>query len=139
MTDALGIAGSQTSGSFRYILVGSWVKAFHSGWAAHSGIIAAHLAQKGFNGPNDILEGQYGFLETYSENTRPDLFLKDLGKDYPTLRTGIKLHAACRQEHSAIDAILAIVKEHDLKPDDIKKVDIYMLKMSFMFVVEPEE
>ncbi|MCK5552660.1 MAG: MmgE/PrpD family protein, partial [Deltaproteobacteria bacterium] len=80
MIDALGITGSQTSGSFRYIVAGSWTKAFHSGWAAHSGILATQLAQKGFDAPTDIFEGQYGFLESYSENTHPELILKDLGK-----------------------------------------------------------
>lgn len=139
MNDALGLAGSQTSGSFRYILAGSWTKAFHSGWASHSGILAAHLARQGFNAPTDILEGQYGFLQAYSENTQPSLILQDLGKVYWTLRTGIKLHSACRQEHSQLDAILHIVKANDLKPDDIQRVDIYMIKLAYLFVVEPEE
>ena len=139
MNDALGIAGSQTSGSFRYILAGSWTKAFHSGWACHSGILAAHLARQGFNAPSDILEGQYGFLQAYSENAQPELIVKDLGKVYWTLGTGIKLHSACRQEHSQLDAILHIVKANDLKPDDIERVDIYMIKLAYLFVVEPED
>jgi 2-methylcitrate dehydratase PrpD len=138
MIDALGISGSQTSGSFRYIVAGSWTKAFHSGWASHNGILAAHLAQKGFNGPTDIFEGQYGFLESYSQNTHPEFILRDLGKVYQTLRTGIKIHTACRHEHPALDAVLAIVRENDLKPEDIQRVDIYMIGNAFRLVVEPE-
>lgn len=137
--DALGIAGSQTSGSFRYIVAGSWTKAFHSGWAAHNGILAAQLAQKGFDAPTDIFEGQYGFLESYSQNTHPELILKDLGKVYETIRTGIKIHTACRHEHPALDAVLAIVRGNDLKPEDIKRVDIYMIGNAFRLVVEPED
>jgi 2-methylcitrate dehydratase PrpD len=139
MIDALGITGSQTSGSFRYIVAGSWTKAFHSGWAAHSGILAAHLAQKGFDAPTDILEGQYGFLESYSENTHPELILKDLGKVYETRRTGIKIHTACRHEHPGLDAVLAIVRENDLKPEDIQRVNISMIGNAFRLVVEPEK
>lgn len=139
MMNALGITGSQTSGSFRYIVAGSWTKAFHSGWAAHSGILAAHLAQKGFDAPTDILEGQYGFLESYSENTHPELVLKDLGKVYETQRTGIKIHTACRHEHPGLDSVLAIVRENGLKPEDIKRVDIYMIGNAFRLVVEPEK
>jgi len=139
MIDALGISGSQTSGSFRYIVAGSWTKAFHSGWASHNGILAAHLAQKGFNGPTDIFEGPYGFLESYSQNTHPELILKDLGKVYQTLRTGIKIHTACRHEHPALDAVLAIVRENDLKPGDIQRIDIYMIRNAFRLVVEPED
>jgi 2-methylcitrate dehydratase PrpD len=139
MMDALGIAGSQTSGSFRYIVAGSWTKAFHSGWAAHNGILAAQLARQGFNAPTDIFEGQYGFLEAYSQDTHPELILQDLGKVYQTLRTGIKIHTACRHEHPGLDAVLAIVRQHDLKPEDIQRVDIYMISNAFRLVVEPEK
>lgn len=138
MVNALGILGSQTSGSFRYIVTGSWTKAFHSGWAAHNGILAAYLAQKGFDAPTDIFEGQYGFLESYSQNTHPELILKDLGKVYQTIRTGIKIHTACRHEHPALDTVLAIVRENDLKPEEIQRVDIYMIGNAFRLVVEPE-
>ncbi len=138
-TDALGIAGSQAAGSFRYIVDGAWTKALHSGWASHNGILAAHLAQKGFNGPNDIFEGKYGFFEAYSQNTDPELVMKDLGKFYWTLRTGIKIHAACRQEHPVLDVVLAIVNENDLKPEEIERVDLYMVIDAFKLVVEPEE
>jgi 2-methylcitrate dehydratase PrpD len=139
MIDALGISGSQTSGSFRYIVAGSWTKAFHSGWASHNGILAAHLAQLGFNAPTDIFEGQYGFLESYSQDTHSELILKDLGRAYQTLRTGIKIHTACRHEHPALDTVLAIVRENDLKPEDIQRVDVYMIGNAFRLVVEPEE
>ena len=138
MVDALGISGSQTSGSFRYIIAGSWTKMFHPGWGAHNGILAAHLAQKGFNAPTDIFEGQYGFLESYSQDTHPELILKDLGKVYQTMRTGVKIHTACRHEHPALDVILAIVRENDLKPEDVERVDIHVIKNNFILVVEPE-
>ena len=139
MVNALGISGSQTSGSFRYIIAGSWTKAFHSGWAAHNGILAAQLAQKGFNAPTDIFEGQYGFLESYSQNTHPELVVKELGKSYQTLRTGIKIHTACRHEHPALDAVLAIVRENDLRPENVERVDIDMIGNAFRLVVEPEQ
>ncbi len=138
MIDALGISGSQVSGSFRYIVAGSWTKAFHSGWAAHNGILAAQLGQLGFNAPTDIFEGQYGFLESYSHNTHPELVLKDLGKVYHTLRTAIKIHTSCRAEHPPLDVVLGIVRENDLKPEDIQRVDIYMIDHAFKLVVEPE-
>ncbi|MFC1916910.1 MmgE/PrpD family protein [Chloroflexota bacterium] len=139
MMDALGITGSQVSGSFRYIVAGSWTKNFHSGWAAHNGILAAYLAQTGFNAPTDIFEGQYGFLESYSQDTHPELILKGLGKVYQTMRAGVKIHTSCRGEHGGLDVVLAIVRENDLKPEDIERVDIYLNKNSFIVVVEPED
>jgi 2-methylcitrate dehydratase PrpD len=139
MINALGIAGSQTSGSFRYIVTGAWTKAFHSGWAAHNGILAAHLAQKGFNGPADIFEGQFGFLQSYSHGTHPEILVEDLGREYLLSRSSIKIHGACRHEHPQLDAVLSIVRKNDLKPDDIQRVDLYLMKNAYIVVVEPEE
>jgi 2-methylcitrate dehydratase PrpD len=139
MMNALGISGSQTSGSFRYIIAGSWTKALHAGWAAHSGILAAHLAKTGFDAPDDIFEGKYGFFEAYSSDTHPEYVLKGLGKDYEIIKTGIKIHTACRHEHPGLDCVLSIVRQHDLKPADIKRVDIYMIGNAFRLVVEPEK
>jgi 2-methylcitrate dehydratase PrpD len=62
---ALGIAGSQSSGSAQWIEEGSWTKRMHPGWASHSGIIAAKLAQKGFRAPNKIFEGEKGIYGSY--------------------------------------------------------------------------
>ena len=139
MINVFGIAGSQTSGSFRYIVAGAWTKAFHSGWGAHNGILAALLAKRGFNGPTDMFEGQYGFLESYSHNTHPEFILKDLGKGFLISRAGIKIHGACRQEHPVLNAVLAIVRRHDLKPEDVQRVDLHMMENAFIVVVEPED
>lgn len=62
---AIGIAGSQSSGSAQWIEEGSWTKRMHPGWASHSGIIAAKLAQKGFNAPKKIFEGGKGIYRSY--------------------------------------------------------------------------
>jgi 2-methylcitrate dehydratase PrpD len=40
LLSALGIAGSQATGSMEYLAQGAWTKRFHPGWAAHSGMIA---------------------------------------------------------------------------------------------------
>src|SRR5439155_1056897 len=57
---ALGIAGTMASGSLEYLSDGSWTKRLNPGWAAHSGIVAAHLASEGFVAPGSALEGRHG-------------------------------------------------------------------------------
>jgi 2-methylcitrate dehydratase PrpD len=41
MTNALGIAGSFSSGLLEYLTDGAWTKRLHPGWAAQSGAKAA--------------------------------------------------------------------------------------------------
>lgn len=134
---ALGIAGSQAAGLQEFLFEGAWTKALHSGWAAHSGILAARLARQGFRAPTTILEGRFGFLRSYSHAADPDLVLDGLGRGFKVTEVGIKRYSACRYEHGAIDAILELVREHRLLPADIRQVEIRLVRAAFPIIAEP--
>lgn len=137
--NSLGIAGSQAAGSMEFLADGSWTKRLHAGWAAHSGVIAALLAERGFNGPATIIEGRFGFLHSYSDGADPGKVLADLGKPFEIMKTSIKPHACCRYKQGPIDGILRIMRENNLKPEDVKQVTLGILKAGFPIVAEPEE
>jgi 2-methylcitrate dehydratase PrpD len=137
--NALGIAGSQAAGSMEFLADGSWTKRLHAGWAAHNGLIAALLAERGFTGPATIIEGRFGFLHSYSDGSAPDKVLADLGKPFEIMKTSIKPHACCRYKQGPIDGILSIVRENNLKPEDVKQVTLGILKAGFPIVAEPKE
>ncbi len=136
---ALGIAGSQAAGSMEFLTDGSWTKRLHAGWAAHSGIIAAMLAERGFTGPATIIEGRFGFLHSYSGGAVPDKLVADLGKPFEITKTSIKPHACCRYKQGPIDGILNVMRENNLKPDEVKQVTLGILKSGFPIVAEPAE
>ena len=137
--NALGIAGSQAAGSMEFLADGSWTKRFHAGWAAHSGLFAAMLARRGFKGPATIIEGRFGFLHSYSDGSDPDKVLAGLGDPFEISKTSIKPHACCRYKQGPIDGILSIIRENNLKPEDVKQVTLGILKAGFPIVAEPEE
>ena len=141
MTNALGIAGSMTSGSMAFLQPsgeqGAWTKRLHPGWAAHNGIMAARLAAKGFNAPPEIIEGRNGFLPSFSVNPDFDLVTRDLGESFQILEVSIKNHACCRYKQSALDAVLALVMENDLQPGDIKKITLQLVGTAMPIVAEP--
>jgi 2-methylcitrate dehydratase PrpD len=122
-----------------FLADGSWTKRLHAGWAAHSGVIAAMLAERGFTGPATIIEGRFGFLHSYSGDAVPDRVMADLGKPFEITKTSIKPHACCRYKQGAIDGILRVMKENDLKPEEVKQVTLGILKSGFPIVAEPEE
>jgi 2-methylcitrate dehydratase PrpD len=139
MINALGIAGSQAAGLMEFLTDGSWVKRLHPGWAAHNGIIAALLAQRGFTGPATILEGRYGFLHAYSDSPEPGKLTAGLGDSFEVMRVSIKPHACCRYKQGPIDGILKIMKENSLGAQDVAEVKLGILKTGFPIVVEPRE
>ena len=122
-----------------FLANGSWTKRFHAGWAAHNGIIAALLAERGFNGPVTIIEGRFGFLNSYSDSPDPARVLADLGKSFEILKTSIKPHACCRYKQGPIDGILRIMRENKLKPKDVKRVTLGILKAGFPIIAQPVE
>jgi 2-methylcitrate dehydratase PrpD len=139
MLCALGIAGSQAAGSMEFLADGTWTKRMHPGWAAHSGLIAALLAKKGYTGPSSILEGKAGFLHAYSPKSDLGKVLSSWGNPFEIMRTSIKPHACCRYVQAPIDGILKVVKENKLTADAVDKVTLGILKTAFPIIVDPKE
>lgn len=139
MVSAMGIAGSQAAGSMEYLAQGAWTKRFHAGWAAHSGMVAALLSKKGFQGPTSIIEGRDGFLHSYSDGANPDRVLDGIGSGFEILRTSIKPYACCRYMQPPIDAVLNIIKENDVRPDQVGKVRLGLLRAGAGLIAEPRE
>lgn len=137
--NALGISGSQAAGSMEYLAQGAWTKPFHAGWAAHSGMVAARLSAKGFIGPSSILEGRDGFLHAYANGADPSKVLEGIESGFQILRTSVKAHACCRYMHPPIDAVLKIVNENNLRPEQIKKIKIGVLRAGASLIAEPIE
>ena len=141
MVNALGIAGSQSSGLREWKASGAWSKRYQAGHANFAGTIAALMAQQGFTGPWTIFEGTYGFLRAYSYKLHYDenLIIKNLGKKYEMADTSIKPHACCRFAQPLVDAALLVVNKHDLWPKDIKAVHIGTGKNTLIALTEPRE
>ncbi len=139
MTNAMGIAGSQAAGLLEFLSDGSMTKRFHAGWAAHSGLLAALLAKEGFTGPRTIIEGKFGFLNSYSDKPDPNRILSDWGNPYLVLKTSIKPHACCRYKQGPIDGVLAIMRENKLSAEDISSIELAVLKAGFALVADPPE
>jgi len=137
LTHALGIAGSQAAGSLEFLADGAFTKRFHAGWAAHSGVIAADLAQEGFTGPATIIEGKFGFLHGYSQESDPEAVIKNWGAPWEVMNSSIKPHACCRYKQGPIDCIIEIMESNDLQPEEVEQVDIAILDAGFALVAEP--
>ena len=136
---ALGIAGSQASGSMEFLAQGAWTKRLPPGWASHSGIWAGLLARAGYAGPTTIIEGRDGFLNSYSGDPDPDSVLQGLGDEFQITRTGIKPHSCCRYKQGPIDCLLDLRNKHGLDPAEVEEVRIGVLSAGYNIICSPEE
>lgn len=123
---AMGLAGTQASGLWAFMQDGANNKKLHGGHPASAGITSALLAKGGMTGPSYILEAEDGgFYRATSDDYNFDCVTEDLGEKYAVLRVGRKPYACCRSMHLSIEGALELVKENNIKADDIEKIDVY--------------
>ena len=130
MQHALGIVGSQ-AGGLMAAQEGAMVKRFHCGRAAQSGVYSALLARRGFTGILDVLEAPYGgFLSALSDKPNAQRLTAGLGTVWETVNVGYKPHASVTSIHTALDALAGIMRENQLKADDVAAVDAGLSHMT---------
>ena len=122
MLHAFGSAGTQSAGLWEFLRTAADSKQLHTAHAAGAGLMAAYLAQDGFTGAADIFTGPQGMAAGMSSDADPAKLTDGLGTRWATAETSFKWHASCRHTHPAADALLAVMREHGLKPDDIAQV-----------------
>jgi 2-methylcitrate dehydratase PrpD len=111
MTDALGNAGTQSSGLWQFLDTGAMSKHLHAGRAAEAGLLAADLAARGFSGPPKILEGEKGFFRATCADPRPERLLAEPDAPWQLRQTSIKPWPCCRHTHPTIDAGLELAAQ----------------------------
>lgn len=122
MLHAFGSAGTQAAGLWEFLRDAADSKQLHCAHAASTGLASAYLARDGFTGARQILEGAQGLAAGMSSDADPSRLTAGLGSRWATVETSFKYHASCRHTHPSADALLLLMREHRLKPDDIAAV-----------------
>lgn len=122
MLDAVGSAGTQAAGLWEFLRDAADSKQLHTAKAAADGLMAALLAEKGFTGARQILEGGQGMGAGMSQGVNPAALTDRLGERWATIETSFKFHASCRHTHPAADALQKAMRDHGLKSDDMVEV-----------------
>ena len=115
---ALGLAFLQASGTQQANIQPSLSKRMLGAFAARAGVQSALLAQRGITAPPDVIEGKFGFYALYQPGDA-DQLMHELGQRFDNDQASIKLYPCCGCNHTAIDATLQLVRQYDLKPDDV--------------------
>lgn len=123
-TTALAIAASFASGIKANF--GTMAKPMHVGHCARNGILAVLLAREGLTANAAALDHKQGFFRVFNGDGNFDsgAVFRDWASPLDIIRPGIaiKQYPCCGSTHPAIDAMLALVIEYDLKPDDVERV-----------------
>jgi len=122
---ALGIAAS-SAGGLR-VNFGTMTKPFHAGLANRTAVEAALLAQSGFTANPAAIEGRFGWYDAIARSWGPlGPVVDGLGEAPFAVEEGFvfKRFPCCGANHAAIEAVLALVAEHDLTPADVASIEV---------------
>jgi len=124
MRYALSYAAQQVSGIWSWERDVEHVeKAFDfAGMGARNGVTAALMAQAGFSGVPDVLEGEHNALEAHSAQPHPEEMAADLGRRFYVTETAIKTFSVGYPIQSALDALLTLRRDHGLTPANVDRV-----------------
>src|SRR5262245_21095609 len=139
LADALGLSGSMAAGLMEFLTDGTWSKRIHSGWAAHSGLVAARLAATGFSGPRAVLDGRFGFYRSHLGDDEWDLDVvtRDLGRRWHMRDIALKPYPACHMTHAFIDCAASLRSDHGVAPNAIAAVECFIHPREMPIVCEP--
>jgi 2-methylcitrate dehydratase PrpD len=121
---ALGIAASMSSGI--RVNFGSMTKPLHAGRAAENGVTAAELASRGFTAGDDALDGEWGFFQVLGGGADLPRIAGTLGAPFSIVDPGVsfKPYPCGSLGHPTMDAMLRLVTDHDIRPEQIARVRV---------------
>jgi 2-methylcitrate dehydratase PrpD len=122
---AFGVSGSLAGGIMEFSQSGGMVKRLHAGRAAEGGVLAGYLASDGFTGPTTVLEGPFGYCETFSSKPERERLLAELGRKFAVEEITIKPYACCSDLHGTIDCIRAIRAQAAIETEQIRRITIH--------------
>jgi 2-methylcitrate dehydratase PrpD len=102
---------------------GTMTKWLQAGQAAQAGVMAANLVRKGFTAAPNMLDDPRGFLKTVGEGIDRFRYDGKFGNPYFLVDPGISIkpYPSGSLGHPGQDAVIELVTEHDVKPEDVEE------------------
>ena len=107
--------------------------------ATQSGVLAALLAEKGYTGPEHVLDGKEGFSHVFDTEWKWNVLTDGLGEDWRILQCGMKFFPTEALTHTPISAVLDLVTANDLDPGEIEQVTIHSLARAADILADPSK
>jgi len=107
--------------------------------ATQSGVLAALMAEKGYTGPEHVVDGKEGLTHCFGPSWKLNLLTDGLGESWRITQCGMKAFPTEALTHTPISAVLDIVKSNDLKPEQVERVQIRSLARAADILSDPSK
>ena len=107
--------------------------------ATQSGMLAALLAERGYTGPEHVIDGKEGLVHCFGPEWKLNILTDGLGESWRITQCGMKFFPTEALTHAPISAVLDLIKKNDLHPDQIAKVQIRSLARAADILSDPSK
>jgi 2-methylcitrate dehydratase len=140
MQHAIGISGSRMA-TLGAVTAGklTMMKNTVDPMATQSGVLAALLAEKGYTGPEHVIDGKEGLAHCMGPEWKLEILEAGLGDGWRITQCGMKAFPTEALTHAPISCVLDLVKENDLAHDRVEKVHIRSLARAADILADPSK
>lgn len=132
---AFGNAGTLSCGLWEFNRTYAMSKLLHAGISGMHAVLSVRLAQQGFTGADQILEGRQGLFAGYKSKSLDLSVFNDFHEFWRTDGVTFKPYPCCRHTHGGIDCGIEL---HDLKiaTHTIKSIQIETYQAAYDVVAK---
>lgn len=107
--------------------------------SVQTGVFAALMAKDGYTGTEAIFEGKEGLIDVFGPDWDEQKLLKGLGDSFKILECSMKAFPTEALTHTHLTATLKLVKENDIKPEEIKEVVVTTIARACDILFDPHK
>jgi 2-methylcitrate dehydratase PrpD len=122
LRNAFGLTLAQLSGTMQAHVEGTPALPFQIGVNARNAIVASDCANAGLRGPQQAIEGRFGYLALIEGRARTSDAFAELGCVWQIERVSHKPFPTGRAAHGALDMLAALAAEHAFAPEAIESI-----------------
>jgi len=140
MQHAIGISGSRMA-TLGAVTAGklTMMKNTVDPLATQSGVLAALFAEKGYSGPEHVIDGKEGLAHCMGPEWKLGLLEDGLGESWRITQCGMKAFPTEALTHAPISCVLDLVKDNDLHHEQVEKVHIRSLARAADILADPSK
>lgn len=126
LVHAFSIAYGQVSGTMQAHTEGSALLALQMGFNTRNAVVACDLAAAGFEGPQNVLEGPFGYFRLIESRGDPGRVAATLGREWRVAELAHKPFPSGRATHGVMEACLELRRRLGLRPGSIATVTAFV-------------
>ncbi|RYY27052.1 MAG: MmgE/PrpD [Sphingomonadales bacterium] len=125
VADVLGLAYSQCAGTMQAHVEGSIALPLQIAGAARAAIAAVDLVKAGLTGPQDALEGPFGYFRLFDEGAL-STYTDTLGSSWRIAEVSIKPFPSGRASHGVLSALDTLLREDAIDAGSVAQIEAFV-------------